>query len=173
MCKLQPTYLHRRFSYDSSDLFLLNVRYSDVFDVKLRFKDGDRQVSYDASDNEEQLVGNLASGVAYGCIIMPYNKQLVSRIRKMGYRNTIVAIVGRNEPEYRHAMEDGYDIVLCNNGKAVEKLYPVFKEILLQRESGGVQFLNKHLLKYQAAWVSRSNLAKPKKKPMKGSSKSF
>lgn len=153
----------------------MDIRFSDVFDIKLRFKNRDMQISYDASDNEELLVDKLAGGSAYGCIIMPYNKQLVSRIRKMGYRNTIVAIVNKTEPEYKHAMEDGYDIVLCNDGKAIEKLYPVFKEILLQRETEGFQFLNKHLLKYQAIWGSKSRFIKgvQANATKKGSSKSY
>lgn len=71
MCKIQPTYIHRRFKYDSQGLLLLNTDYSDVFNVKLRFCDGDHQLTYDAACDEEQLLAKIKHCSTFGCIIMP------------------------------------------------------------------------------------------------------
>lgn len=157
MCRVQPTYKHRSKDYNSSDLYLLKTRFSDVFGVKLRSSSGDRFVTYDGSGSESDLLDKVSGGTTYGIIVMPYDLELVTKLRTMGYANVIVAVVHKKEAEHTNALVCGYDAVICNAGKAVEKLYPMFKDVLAHSVTDELTFFNKHLLKYQQPSVKLKN----------------
>lgn len=149
MCKVQPTYKHRRKEYNSTDLYLLKTRFSNVLDVKLRSSNGERFITYDGSGSESALVDKISDGSTYGIILMPYNLELIIKIRLTGYANVIVAVIHKKEEEHSEALANGYDAVICNSKKAVEKLYPLFKDVLSNTLTEELKFFNKHLLKYQ------------------------
>ena len=157
MCHVQPTYKHRSKDYNSFDLYLLNIRFSNVFDVKLRSSSGDRFVTYDGSGSESDLLDKVSGGTTYGVIVMPYNLELITKLRGKGYANIIVAVVHKKEREHDNALICGYDAVICKTGKAVEKLYPMFRDVLAYSVTDALTFFNKHLLKYQQSSVKLKN----------------